>query len=264
VSAPRKPKAKRPKRAAPASQIQKAERLHQIELLFLADPDLDVSGKVMHLLTTRGLPGDRPLPPRTARWYLAAVRERLLARAAVDREQNRALALRRLDALYQGAASKSRYAEAAAIACRRADFDGSRVATEEAVRPSLCEQVLALRARAVDWSPSPPPKKLPRLSPEQQRFWLERALHLGQQATDSAAAYRELGPPPDDEVERRLWLQKAQAQAVWQGMTGAGVAPDKRREAAHRGGAAYAMLSRDAELADKLEQLRQEIERMKK
>jgi hypothetical protein len=238
------------------SPLLTAKRLQQIEQLFLADPDIDPTGRIMHLLKTDGLPGDRPLPDRTAKWYLQRVRQRLLNRAATDREERRALAIRRLDDLYGKAVGKGKLGEAAFIACRAADFDGARAAADEAVQPSLYEVALSLRARTLDWMPRPAPKKLPTLPPQQQRFWLERAAHLASKATDSAAAYRVFGAPPEDEMQRRLWLQKLQAAAAFLAATGPGLPPRERREAVARLASSYAMLTRDAELGGELEKIK--------
>lgn len=254
MTAPRKPRTAPGAPSGPALAV--ARRVQQIEQLFLADPDIDPSGRIMHLLMTEGLPGDRPLPNRTAKWYLRRVRERLLSRAAVDREERRALAIRRLDDLYGKAVGKGKLGDAAFIACRAADFDGARAAADEAVQPSAYEQALALRARTLDWTPAEAPKRLPTLAPQQQRFWIDRAMHLASKATDSAAAYRVFGAPPDDEMKRRLWLQKLQAAAAYLAATGPGLPPRERREAVARLASSYAMLTRDAELGAELEKVK--------
>ncbi len=243
----------KPKRTPAADRLTIDRRLDACEALYLGNPLVPLT----RILRESGIPGEgRPLPDRTAKWYVARVRERLERRAARSRGRNRALALRRLEACFAGALSKGRHKDAAAIADRVANLDGSRLAAEEAQELSLLAQVEELRARTVDWTPPAGPVEVPKLSPAQQRFWLRRALHLAGKATDSAAALAAVGAPPADEAERRLWFQKLQTTAAFLAAGAPGLTPAQRREAIARLASSYAMLARDAELAQELQRFK--------
>lgn len=253
MSKPRKTTPRRP----PSDRLTLERRLDAIEEIYASNPHVR---SVSALLQAQPLPGeDAPMPRRTADWYAKKVRDRIMARATTARHHNLAVAIRRLDACYAGARSARRHKDAAFIADRRADLDGSRVAADEAQEPSLLDQVDALRVRTLDWMPTPPPAELPRLTPAQQRFWLRRALHLAQRATDSAAALRAFGAPPEEEGARRLWFQRLQAAVAHIAAGSPGLTPAQRREAIARLASSYAMLTRDAELAGELEEFKQRL-----
>lgn len=243
----------KPKKTPAADRLTVEARLDAIEALHLANP----LAPLTRVLRESGIPGEgRPLPERTAKWYVARVRERLEHRATRARGRNRALAIRRLETCFVGAFARGRHKDAAQIADRVADLDGSRLAAEEAQELSLLAQVEELRARTVDWTPAAAPVAAPQLSPAMQRFWLRRALHLASKASDSAAALRGVGVPPEDEGARRLWFQKLQTTAAFLAAGSPGLTPAQRREAIARLASSYAMLARDAELAQELQRFK--------
>lgn len=218
--------------------------------------DLDNEALVTHQLIQGAL--DKPLPERTAQWYVAQARERLAEDAAKDRHHARARALRRLNVLYLAAVQAKKLGDAAAINWQITALDGSRAAAAEAEEPTLLERAEAAAARVLDYEPAPRPDILPAYGETEKRWRLRRLLLLAERASDAAAAYRHLGPLPPDETGRRLWIQKAQALSIQQGATAIGLGPQLRREGIHRGAAAYAMLTRDADVADQLDRLEQE------
>lgn len=228
-------------------------RVHRTAMLLA---DLDNEALVTHQLMEGAL--DRRLPERTAQWYVARARERLDEEAAQDRHRARAKALRRLNSLYMAAVQAKKLGDAAAIQWQITALDGARAAAAEAEEPTLQERAEAAAARVIDYAPTPRPDTVPKYSEVEKRWRLRRLLLLAERASDAAAAFRGLGPVPAGETARRLWIQKAQALAIQQGATAAGLGPDKRREGIHRGAASYAMLTRDADVADQLERLEQE------
>ena len=228
-------------------------RLHATELLLAT---LHSESLVVHRLMTGAL--DRALPERTAQWYVARARERIDEAAAKDRHRARADALRRLRALYEAAVMEGELGAAAAVNWQITALDGSRAAAAEAEEPTLLERAEAAAARVLDYEPAPRPDLLPAYGETEKRWRLRRLLLLAERASDTAAAFRGLGPIPQDQSGRRLWIQRAQALSIQQGATAAALAPERRREGIHRGAAAYAMLTRDADVADQLDRLEQE------
>lgn len=228
-------------------------RLHLTEVMLVTT---GAEALVVHQLMQGAL--DRPLPERTAQWYVARARERIEEAAAADRHKNRAAALRRLRSLYEQAVKAKKPGDAAAINWQMTALDGSRAAAAEAEEPTLQERAEAAAARVVDYEPTPRPDVLPKYSETEKRWRLRRLLLLAERAGDAASAFRRLGVVPAGETGRRLWIQQAQALAIQQGATAAGLGPDKRREGIHRGAASYAMLTRDADVAQQLEDMEQE------
>lgn len=226
-----------------------ARRLHVTEVLIVTLGSETLA--VHQLMQGKGI--DKPLPERTAQWYVAKARDRIEEAAAKNRHRCRAEALRRLRALYEAAAKDGEYGAAAAISTQINALNGTRSSAAEAEAPSLQERAEAAVAQFIDYEPTPRPDILPRFGEIEKRVKLRRLVLLADGApSSSAAAYRQLGDLPQDETGRRLWIQKAQALAIQQGAIGAGVGPDKRREGIHRGAASYAMLTRDADVAQQL------------
>lgn len=181
-------------------------------------------------------------------WYV--VRDRLREVASVKREQNRELALRRIDEVFHRSLASGDYREALAAAARRADLDGSRQAAEEAQQPSLGDVALSLCARFVDWSPAKPSRT--RYTRSELEVIYTRGIRLAERAADSVRASRDTPPPPREEADRRLWVQARIAESLGDVMRSPGIAPSERRDAMVRLASAYALGSTGAALADRV------------
>jgi hypothetical protein len=268
----------------PAGQLSLArlQRIDLIEQWWMGDPDPSLRQLAAYLQESTPLPGcqqcikpngkklkrDEELPtckhgpPRAAGedgkplsehairkdWYV--VRDRLRELATVKREQNRELALRRIDEVFRRALQSGDYREALAAAARRADLDGTRQAAEEAQQPTLGDAALALCARFVDWTPEKPPRTS--YTATELQVIYARGIRLAERASDSMRQGRATPPPPKEEADRRLWIQARIAEHIGEVLAAPGVAPGERRDAMVRLAGAYALGSTGAALADRV------------
>lgn len=192
----------------------------------------------------------KPLSEHAIRkdWYV--VRDRLRELAAVKREQNRELALRRIDEVFRRALQSGDYREALAAAARRADLDGARLAAEEAQQPSLGDAALALCTRFVDWVPDKPART--NYTATELEVIYARGIRLAERASDTVHQGRALPPPPKEEADRRLWIQARIAEHLGEVLRSPGIAPSERRDAMVRLAGVYALGSTGAALADRV------------
>ncbi len=202
---------------------------------------------------------DRPISLRMIEYALAAVQQRLRARAARDREHNRAAFIGRMRDLQQRALESGNLGLAYSAACRQADVDGTHVAAEEAQRPTLFAEVLELAGQLVDYEPAPAPPGPP-LAPELARFRLLRARLLLQQASDGAARYRKLGDPQEkNEAGRLAWRRCALDEVLFQILMNPASTPEQKRAAIIAGAGTASMITEGADLAERMAELERRL-----
>lgn len=197
---------------------------------------------------------DRPISLRMIEYALAAVQQRLRARARADREENRALFIARQDDLWRRALRDGNLGLAYSAACRRADVDGTHVAAEEATAPTLFDEVLQMAAQLVDYTytPGQGPPSAP-ATPEAARFELLRAKHLLIQSSDGAKRYRELGDPQGKpEADRLAWRRSALDEVLYQILMNPAASPEQKRSAIIAGAGTASMITEGADMAERL------------
>lgn len=204
----------------------------------------------------------KPISERTIDTYLAKVRLRLLKRSQEQRARNRAFVLGQIDRALGQCWQTKNMKELGSLLRFRTELDGSRLASEEMQEPTLYERVRALMVTCEDYEPTVLKKSLPPKLASESRFYLEKLEYLLLQADQSVAAYRQI-KRPTNEVETRLYWRTQLTEAAHQAVTNPGLTPEIRREALHKLAAAYAMIAKDTDLAEQLEQIKQEIVRMK-
>jgi len=103
--------------------------------------------------------GNRPMDPLTdaaIRRYIAEARERIRRRPRPDRDENLRLSLLGSQRLYKAACQAGDLGAAASALRFKAELDGSHLAAEEASRPTLWQEVMALVDRVRDFDPDAP------------------------------------------------------------------------------------------------------------
>lgn len=202
----------------------------------------------------------KPISVRMIEYALQAVQQRLRARAREDREHNRARFLGTMDELKRLALQGGALGLAYSAACRRAEVDGTHRAAEEALRPTLYDEVLELAAQLVDYEPSAEPPPAPPPTEEAARFELRRARQLLLLASDGAARYRALGDPQGKpEAERLAWRRSGLDEVLFQVLTNPAVPPSEKRAAIIAGAGTGSMITEGADLAETLAELQRRL-----
>ncbi len=200
-----------------------------------------------------------PVPARTISWYLQKAKARILEASSKQRRQNWLLTLAQIQRAILRCFQENNLRELGTFLRFRAELDGTKVAAEEAQAPSLFHQVLRQMATCEDYQPGP--RKVRKLSASQARFLLERLSYLLDQADASVAAYQ-LASRPTNDVEARLYLRTQLVEAVHQSLTHPRLPPEGKREALQKLGATYAMISKDADLAEQLAELKEMLQKI--
>lgn len=194
------------------------------------------------------------------RRYLRQAEEFLARTALPDRHQARRRALVQIDALIAQAKAKDDMRALGPLVALSVRLSGAQVAAEEATQPSVWDRLRALLARLDDLNLTTLDAAVPTdRSPAARELAELRAARLCRlllKADDLAAEFRALGEPPAEEVERRQWVARANAKALYLRLTMPGVPPAARAEAAYRHGGTAGILSSNTELADLAAELR--------
>ena len=196
------------------------------------------------------------------RRYLRAAEQLLEETPLPDRHRQRRRALAQLDVITTQAKASQDFRSLGVLLGLQARLSGALVAAEEAAAPSVWSRLRALIVRLDDLNLGALEENakakldLSREGWQRAELRAARLLRLLSAADDLAAEFRTLGPPPPDEAQRRQWVARANAKALYLRLTMPGVSPAARAEAAYRHGGTAGMLSSNTEIADLAEELR--------